>query len=337
MTLVFAAIGFISVFILALNARQIGLALGLMDDPKSEKHKLHRESTPLVGAILISTALCVMAISLLLSGDGYNLLIVSAAAIGIGVLGMVDDKLKLSWHSRFVTLWLIMAALLVCVPELRLAELRWSWGVTTELGTLGGSLFTALCLVGLVIALNMMDGFNGSVLSQCLVWSLIFGTFAATGYATVYAYIAAIVALIFGFNLKGKLFLGDGGAYALGILMGCGAILTYSANPTTVYADTIVVWLALPVFDCLRVIFRRKLAGESPFLPQRDHLHHHFICVQGPGLALAFTTGFSLIFGLLSLWIPQYSYLLVGIQLSTIALAVLATSRASIDNRAPAE
>ncbi len=337
MTLVFASIGFVSVCILALKAKQIGLALGLMDDPKSEQHKLHRESTPLVGAILISAALCVMAISLLVTGEGYDLLVVSAAAIGIGLLGMIDDKLKLSWHSRFIALWLIMAALLVSVPALQLTELRWSWGVTTELGALGGSLFTALCLVGLVIALNMMDGFNGSVLSQCLVWSLIFGTLAATGYASAYAYIAVIVALILGFNLKGKLFLGDGGAYALGILMGCGAILTYSTNPATVYADTIVVWLALPVFDCLRVIFRRKLAGESPFLPQRDHLHHHFISVQGPGLALAFTLGFSIVFGMLSLWIPQYSYLLVGVQLSTIALVVVATDRASIDNRAPAE
>lgn len=337
MTFVFACIGVVSVFVLALKASQIGSTLGLMDDPKSEQHKLHRTATPLVGAILISAALLVMAVNLLVTGAGFEMLIVGGCAIGIGVLGMVDDKLKLSWHSRFIALWLIMATLLVCVPELRLAELRWSWGMTTELGTIGGSLFTALCLVGLVIALNMMDGFNGSVLSQCLVWSLIFGAFAATGDASIYHYFAAVVLVILGFNLKGKLFLGDGGAYALGILMGCGAILTYSANPGTVYADTIVVWLALPVFDCLRVIFRRKLSGESPFLPQRDHLHHHFMSVQGPGLALAFTAGFSILFGFLSLWIPQYSYLLVALQLTAIAVAVITTSRARLENRAPAE
>jgi UDP-GlcNAc:undecaprenyl-phosphate GlcNAc-1-phosphate transferase len=143
--------------------------------------------------------------------------------------------------------------------------------------------------------------------------------------------------VILGFNLRGKLFLGDGGAYALGILMGCGAILTYSANPGTVFADTIVVWLALPVFDCLRVIFRRKLAGESPFLPQRDHLHHHFINAQGPGLALAFTASFSVVFGLLSLRVPEYSYLIVAAQLATIAAVVLVTGKRRLAERAAAE
>lgn len=336
-----ALTGILSVFLIGLAARPIGEFLGIMDNPKSEQHKLHSQPTPLVGAILVSTALAFLVLDRLLSngGDAYfgSIAWISVAAFVIGVLGVVDDRVKLSWHIRFIALWLIVGGLLVAVPDLILSELRWSWGQTTELGTIGGAAFTALCLVGLVIALNMMDGFNGGVLSQCLIWSLIFALLAGVTGQAAYLYIAATIAVILGFNLRGKLFLGDGGAYALGILMGASAIITYTQDGSPAYADTIVVWLALPVFDCLRVIFRRKLSGESPFLPQRDHLHHLMMGIKGPKLALLFTAGFGAVFGTLSVLAPEKSYLLVLIQLSTIAAAVVIAKKRPALSRAPAE
>ena len=35
--------------------------------------------------------------------------------------------------------------------------------------------------------------------------------------------------------------------------------------------------LAIPVFDTLRVMFGRISRGESPFYPDKTHLHHAFI------------------------------------------------------------
>ena len=37
---------------------------------------------------------------------------------------------------------------------------------------------------------------------------------------------------------------------------------------------TVVLWLLVPVVDCLRVIPMRVLQGRSPFEPDKNHLHH---------------------------------------------------------------
>lgn len=322
MSAIIFSISLIVVFCLGLKAGAIGSYLGLLDDPTAEAHKFHANKTPLVGSILLAAALVFLVANSLWKGHSSTYVTVSVFSILMGALGIVDDRLKLSWQVRFVLLWVIVAMLISLTPEMMVDQLHWSWGQISELSYTGGMVFTALCLVGLVIALNMMDGFNGGILSQGIVWSVIFAAMSPV-YQSTFIYFAAVLSLIFFFNMAGKLFMGDGGAYALGLLMGASAIVMYSTETVNeVYADTIVVWLALPVFDCLRVIWGRKIKGLSPFLPQRDHLHHLVMREAGPNAALAYTIGFTAASGAAAARYPEISYLIVACQLLVLFLTI---------------
>ncbi|WP_417466236.1 glycosyltransferase family 4 protein [Kordiimonas sp.] len=320
-------LGLIAAFLAGQQAQAIGVSLGLLDDPKAEAHKAHVSAVPQVGSVLLFAGLIAIGLAAFLYGPGEEFIPIIFCASLVGALGIIDDRLKLSWVSRFLALWLIIGVMLVLAPELLITSLHWSWGQTSDLGTIGGYAFTALCLVGLVIALNMMDGFNGGILSQGIVWSLAFAFLTTGDNTVVFLAITATLFVILYFNMPSKLFMGDGGAYALGLVMGASAIMMYgSQTNATVYADTIVVWLALPVFDCLRVIFRRKLRGESPFLPQRDHLHHLLMKSVHPQAGLVFSFLYTASASLAAILKPEASYIIVVVQLLTLTAVVTVTS-----------
>ena len=78
--------------------------------------------------------------------------------------------------------------------------------------------------------------------------------------------------IIFNFP-KGKIFLGDGGAYLLGVFISISVIETSIANPSIspFYFCILLFYLFFEVFFS----FFRKLIREkkSPMLPDKKHLH----------------------------------------------------------------
>lgn len=321
-------LGLMTAFFAGFKAHLVGRWLGLLDDPRAEAHKGHQSAVPQVGSVLLFCGIAALAAGAAFWGKSTVFLPVVLCVFLIGVLGIVDDRLKLSWRTRFVFQWSIVGLLLFLTPELLVKELTWSWGQSTNLGVWGGIGFTALCLVGLVIALNMMDGFNGGILSQGIVWLLLFAALATDDLTNVFLYLVLNLMVILAFNMPSKLFMGDGGAYALGLLLGASAIMMYGEETDIpVYADTIVVWLALPVFDCLRVIFLRVFKGLSPFYPQRDHLHHLLMKTVHQHAGLVFSFLYTATAGLAALWKPECSWLIVLTQLLVLGVIVYTVSR----------
>jgi UDP-GlcNAc:undecaprenyl-phosphate/decaprenyl-phosphate GlcNAc-1-phosphate transferase len=140
-------------------------------------------------------------------------------------------------------------------------------------------IFTMICCVGLVNAVNMADGKNGLVIGLCLGWLALLGSRAPTALLPVIGLLGVSLTVLLFFNLRGKLFLGDGGAYGLSSAIGLLAIMIYnSAGPHTVRAisaDELMLLFAVPVIDSFRLTFVRMRQGRSPMSADRDHLHHH--------------------------------------------------------------
>ena len=313
MSLIVAYIGILSVLIIALNANFLGRWLGLMDDPKKEEHKQHALATPLVGALMVVTLAVFILVNHFILETSSRLVGVSVCTILMGFLGLLDDKLQLGWGIRLMVMASISGLLIFWVPELQLQSLNWSFGYNTHLGAVGGSLFTIICLMTVVVSFNMMDGFNGGVIGMCLILFIVMAIVATNPHRqAICLFIASALGIMFVYNLKGEFFLGDGGAYALALLAGSVALLTYNEPAKiNIYADTIFVWLAVPTLDCLRVIVLRKLKKNSPFYASRDHLHHLLMAISGPKRTLVF---FLCLIGaatILSLFAGQYTYLLL--------------------------
>ena len=96
-----------------------------------------------------------------------------------------------------------------------------------------GILFTIFATVGVVNAFNLIDGLNGlsSYVTVSVAVALSIIAFQA-GNAQVSTFLVLVVASVLGFMVLnfplGKIFLGDGGAYALGHLLVWSAIILIS-------------------------------------------------------------------------------------------------------------
>lgn len=260
-------------------ADRIGLALGLLDHPDPAGRKQHLHTTPLVGGFAFLLAVMAAGGVLLWNmppGGEINiiawLLLAVATAFAVGV---TDDRFDLGPLVRLGITTGSLMLLLWMVPEYRVTSLHFGFQQTPlPLPWPLWAGFTLLCLVGLQNAVNMSDGKNGLVIGQALIWCAVLAFRLPPHLLPLLVVPAAALAVLFWLNMSNRLFLGDGGSYAIATFFGLLAILAWN-NSTTMRSGDIAIIFALPVLDTLRLMVQRKLQGKSAFTPGRDHLHHY--------------------------------------------------------------
>ena len=273
----------------------------IVDNPNARK--LQKSPVPVLGGMtvffgLMAGALC----GLCLSAEGCRLAPVLCAASVMFFTGLMDDTLGLSPRSRLLIEVLTVLGLIYgsgsCVDSL-----HGLWGVGQIAWTVGVPL-TVLAGVGIINAVNMVDGVNGLSSGLSITASLLFGwAFVARG-ETAAALLAltfagALVPFLF-HNVIGrmsKMFIGDAGTMVMGVLMtwflicllrhdasasADGVLAGAEAGASAVAQRGNAVAFALsvlcvPVADTLRVMAMRMARGRSPFSADKTHLHHAFI------------------------------------------------------------
>ena len=263
-------------------ALPLGTALGLLDFPDDPGgRKLHATVTPLVGGLALTATLVGAVVTTRVGGPPQgpifdrDLARLAVAVFLMFLIGTADDRFELSVRVRLGVASLVLLFIVDAVPDFTITFMR--FGHAPRLWLLGGAAvpFTLLCLVGLLNAVNMADGKNGIVIGLALIWSAFLLGHLPPGLLPVMAAVAAAIAVLFVFNLRGRLFLGDGGSYAVSALFGLLAIATYNHDFAAIGADDVALLFAVPVCDTLRLLVARVLARKSPFAGGRDHLHHY--------------------------------------------------------------
>lgn len=280
MAVMTALLGALIALGVGLRARWIGEALRLLDFPDAAGgRKLHAQVTPLVGGIALVGAALVSGFLLLPSVEGGQrtmLMWFLFTVSGLFLVGALDDRCGLGARTRLAAASAFLLAAITQVPDFSVAFLLFSGQQDLLLmPPLAGIGFTLLCFVGLLNAVNMADGKNGIVVGQALIWSTVLMLRLPPGMLPLMTGIAGALAVLFVFNMKGKLFLGDSGSYALSAMFGLLAIYTWNHGFADMRADDVALIFAVPVFDTLRLIVWRVSQGKSPFTPGRDHLHHY--------------------------------------------------------------
>jgi UDP-GlcNAc:undecaprenyl-phosphate GlcNAc-1-phosphate transferase len=275
LSLLTAALGVLFAFLVGRNAMKIGVTLGLLDHPDGAR-KIHARATPLVGGFAVAGAAVVAAgLVALLTGD-MRLIGLGVAVAMMFLIGAIDDRKHQPPLLRLGAAIAVLLLLLVFAPVFSVGELRFG-GISTVwvLPVAAGIAFTLLCLVGLLNAINMADGKNGIVIGFGLIWTVVLAFHAPPLLWPVLAGTGGALVVTLVYNLRGKLFLGDGGSYALSALYGLAAIFAYNAPGATMMAADTAVLFAIPVFDTVRLMVVRASGGRSPLEGDRDHLHHH--------------------------------------------------------------
>lgn len=139
-------------------------------------------------------------------------------------------------------------------------------------------LCTMVAVGGAANAINIIDGYNGlaAVVSVMILAGMAYVSYYVGDRLLVVASVGMIGA-ISGFLIwnypRGLIFLGDGGAYFIGYMIGELSVLMLYRHPH------VSAWFPLllciyPVFETLFSIYRKRwLRGRSPGMPDGVHLH----------------------------------------------------------------
>lgn len=255
------------------------------DHDLSGIQKFHATAVPRVGglAVIAGIVLGPICYSMLFPGvirasGEARILLLLCASIPAVAAGISEDLIKsVSVKLRLVAT--VCSALLASafvgatVHELDI------WGVDILLTVTPVAIaVTALVVAGGANAINIIDGFNGLSVSVIMIIAVALGV---VGWHAGDTFVALLSALGAGAGLgfllinypRGKLFLGDGGAYFLGFWVAEIAVLLLVRNPH-VNAWQVLAICAYPVIEMLFSIYRRKiLKNRNPGAADALHLH----------------------------------------------------------------
>lgn len=298
---------------ICLFATPIAQRLKVIDYPDSGR-KAHPAPTPLVGGIAIMVPLILWCAVRIASGHMNSperlWVAVALCAGAVAVTGFVDDQRHVSAVLRLFMLAIIAAGALAIDPVLVGNHLN-----TVAFGAVATPVWLfafvmLLALVGFPSAVNMADGMNGVVIALFIVWALCIA-YVSNGPIVATARVIGIgAAVTFLFNLRGRLFLGDCGAFGVAFALG---LLTISAhNAGRLPVETAVVWYFVPVVDCFRLMASRAVAGRSPLSPDKNHFHHRLTGSFGAWNARLIYVGLVAVTSLTATFAPRFDIACLG-------------------------
>lgn len=281
--------------------RQFATSLGLVDRPNERKY--HGDNVPVIGGLAVFLGMVAGAICY-----GQFLLfthtLLGTAAM-LALLGGLDDRFDLSVRIRLLV-QIAATLVVIAVTGVYVHTLGHIAGYDLELGWIGVPL-TVVAVIGLLNAFNMMDGIDGLAGGLALVSVgaiiLFSGNTVLLNSAMLLALLttAALPYLAANLGFMGrKIFMGDAGSMVIGYLLAW-TLIRLSQEPSTQLSSVDVLWcVALPVLDTLAVMYRRLRQGESPFKPDRGHIHHILLRAGlSPRVALIALIGLAIAIALL--------------------------------------
>ncbi len=273
---------FIASFISLLLFIRLARKIQLVDKPNARK--LHDGAVPLVGGI---SSTSIISLFLLFTPDLMpNTYLYIACIAVLAVMGAIDDKFDISFKIR-MSIQAILCLVVIFYGGISIENLGNLFGNgDIHLGG-WGIIITLLAVIGAINAFNMVDGIDGLLggLSMVTFGSLAFLLYnnGQNGEAMLcLLFVAALLPYIC-MNLgicgqKRKIFMGDAGSMVIGftvvwLLM---SLSQPGAGKATISPVTALWLIAIPLMDMAAIMIRRVRRGDSPFKPDREHLHHIF-------------------------------------------------------------
>ncbi|WP_407330980.1 UDP-N-acetylglucosamine--undecaprenyl-phosphate N-acetylglucosaminephosphotransferase [Enterovibrio sp. 27052020O] len=279
----FVDLAFLSFFSLAtlFFMRKVAKAINLVDKPNARKQ--HEGAIPLVGGISICFSLLYFLFNnpnIIPNSDAY-----AGCIVLLVILGALDDKFDISFKVRFAVQALLSLAMMQLAHiELNTLGNMFGFGEVV-LGWVGYPI-TILAVIGAINAFNMVDGIDG------LLGGLASVTFGALAVLMIndnqpeLAYLCMVIVavllpyIILNLGILGrkfKVFMGDAGSMLIGFTVIWLLLLSSQNGSNPPLRPVTALWLiALPLMDMAAIMIRRGRRGDSPFKPDREHLHHIF-------------------------------------------------------------
>ena len=277
-----------------------------------ELHHTHKVPISRCGGLALAAAFALGAIFLFLfethSHDRRpEMLVVVCGALTMFAMGFRDDLKPMGARLKLLFQLLIAAAVWVLGVRIDVVSIPWSDGAL-QLGGLS-FLITIIWLVAFTNLINLIDGLDGLAGGLSLILLGLLAYLRLQSGAAPILCLAVIGGLLVFLHYNfppARIYLGDGGAYFLGFLIG--ALTVISSQKGTVLGALIapLFVLTLPLIDVSMAILRRGLKGLPIFRPDRGHIHHKLLDMgmsrRKAVLGMYCFTLFFLVLGLVMLW-----------------------------------
>lgn len=270
------------------KVHRIAQMKNVVDNP--DARKLQDHPVPVLGGLSVFFGIIVaLVFCQVLFGSSSLFSFLGIMAIMLFV-GTTDDVLSLSPFIRLV-IEVIVVLLFIYGTGWSINDLHGLWGIDVVPSYVAVPLTVVAC-VGIINAVNMIDGVDGLMSGYGIVVSFIFGCFfydsgdidmAAMAMISAGAMIPFLLYNVVG--QKSKMYLGDGGSLMIGTMMALfviailkeNSLCSLNVDPAFGLVPFSLAVLSVPVFDTLRVMTIRIFNRRSPFRPDRNHLHHMFV------------------------------------------------------------
>ncbi len=277
------------------TVRAAALTAGVVDKP--DPRKIHRAPMVRLGGVSIFAGVVIALLLVWSLGwfgtlprkEEYGIWGVTIGGVLFFLLGLADDLLTLPALPRLAAQFCIAGGAWSVGVQIEAIRLPWIGVVQLGLWSLP---ITLIWLCGVTNAINFIDGLDGLAAGVSgIAAAITFSVAALTNQWAAALIAAAIVGATLGFlryNFNpAQIFMGDGGAYFLGFLLAGLSVIGVVKGVTTVAILLPFLILAVPIVDTASVIIQRLSKGQSPFKPDRLHLHHKLL---DAGLSQRFAT-----------------------------------------------
>ena len=243
------------------------------------ERKVHANPIPRIGGIAFGFA-ALLSVFFWAPQDPIITPVLVSATIILG-FGIWDDRANLNYRTKLVG-QLLAIFVVVIFGHIHFEQIPF---IHDEEAPLWLTMpLTVVFLVGASNAVNLSDGLDG------LAGGLAFLSFAGIAYLAYLSHETTVLVLAAGFlggllgflrynTYPARIFMGDAGSQLLGFSMGV-LVLLMSDPARAPFPVTVgLLVLGLPFLDTLAVMGQRLAKGRSPFIGDRNHVHHKLLAL----------------------------------------------------------
>ncbi len=260
-------------------ASAIARKVGAVDKPN--KRRINKVPIPRMGgmAIFFGFIVAVLCFAEMSAPEIRGILL---GSVMIVVLGALDDVYQLPAIVKFVVQILVAVFVIWHGVDVTIVTNPFPGGSEyIHLGIWGYPL-TALWIVGVTNAVNLIDGLDGlAVGTSAIACMALFIIALFTGEVNMALLLIAVIGACLGFlpynSHPAKIFMGDTGSTFLGFIMATVSVQGLLKSYAVVTVAIPILILGLPIFDTSFAILRRIIKHQPVFAPDRGHLHHRLL------------------------------------------------------------
>lgn len=282
-----AITSFVVAFLIVPVIIKYSIQRNLVDIPG--RRKIHKKETPSMGGIAIFIGFFISSLIWIDITGLAEIKFFLVALFVIFFIGVRDDLVPLKAMVKLVG-QLMAAALVIFLFGLRIKSFYGVFGIN-ELPEFVSIAVTFMTIIVITNSFNLIDGLDGLAGTLAICSLLAFGIWFFLIDDFIFSILSfSMMGAIFAFLIfnwqPSEVFMGDTGALVIGMMLAMFVIYFIDTNynldvnnPYRFHASigTGACFIIIPLIDTLRIVILRLSKKQSPFKPDKSHIHHSLI------------------------------------------------------------